>query len=144
MLVGLLALLCASGAGPDTSATDAVAVVESFHRALSAGDREAVLAALDPDVVIFEAGGVERSRDEYASHHLAGDLAFAKAVARTTGERRQGASGDTAWVLTRSETAGRFREKDVATRDTETMLLRRSGGTWRIVHVHWSSRAAKK
>lgn len=143
-MFALLLVLSLTPAGPAEAGAEPLATVEAFHRALAAGDREAVLATLDSEVLIFEAGGAERSREEYASHHLAGDLEFAKAVERKVSERRQGGSGEFAWVLTRSETTGRFRDKDVATRDTETMLLRKAGPSWRIVHIHWSSRPVKK
>ena len=61
--------------------------------------------------------------------------------------RRTGAtSGDLAWVASEGRTRGRYKDRDID-RDidritTETMILRRVGGVWRIVHVHWSSRAA--
>lgn len=139
MLVLLLTTMLA-----DTGAGEAARVVERFHAALAAGDRAQALELLDPAVVIYEQGGAELSRDEYASHHLGDDLAFAGAVARTVVDRRQDVAGDLAWVITRSEAKGRFRERDVATRNTETMVLRRTAGAWRIVHVHWSGRAQKK
>ncbi len=115
-------------------------IVASFHAALSSGDRHAVLALLDPEVLIFESGGAELARDEYASHHLGGDMEFSAATARTIVDQRSGSSADTAWVLTRSDTAGTFRDKTIDSRGVETMLLRRTEHGWRIAHIHWSSR----
>ncbi|UUZ52432.1 hypothetical protein LP419_23420 [Massilia sp. H-1] len=43
----------------------------AFHAAIHAGDKERALALMSPDIMIYESGYVERSRDEYASHHLA-------------------------------------------------------------------------
>ena len=43
-------------------------------------------------------------------------------------------------MLTRFETSGTFEGKPVATSGTETMVLERREGRWRIVHIHWSSR----
>ncbi len=114
--------------------------VAAFHAALSSGDRDAVLAVLDPEVLIFESGGAELSRDEYASHHLGGDMEFSAATARTIVDQRSGSSGDTAWVLTRSETSGTFRDKTINSWGVETMLLRRTEYGWLIAHIHWSSR----
>lgn len=57
--------------------------------------------------------------------------------------RRTGAtSGDLAWVASEGRTRGRYKDRDIDRITTETMILRRVGGVWRIVHVHWSSRAA--
>ena len=55
-------------------------VVDRFHAALRAGDTDGALALLAEDVLILEQGGAERSRDEYAAHHLGADAAFAAAV----------------------------------------------------------------
>jgi ketosteroid isomerase-like protein len=115
-------------------------VVADFHTALAAGEREAALARLDPDVLIFESGGAELSRDEYAAHHFGADMAFSAATQRTIVDQQSGEIGDSAWVLTQSKTTGTFREKAIDSRGTETMLLRRGTDGWRIIHIHWSSR----
>lgn len=123
---------------------EAEAALDAFHAALEGGDRDGALARLDPAVVIFESGGAELSRDEYASHHLAGDIEFLAATATERMDRRSGASGDLVWLLTRTKTSGAFRDKEVSVRGVETALLSRGEDGWRIVHLHWSSRAAKR
>src|SRR5690606_29848204 len=55
---------------PPVRMAGAAEAVDAFHAALRAGDRDAALAVLAEDALIFEAGGAERSRAEYASHHL--------------------------------------------------------------------------
>ena len=52
--------------------------IAAFHAALVSGDKAKALALLSPEIAIYEAGYVERSREEYASHHLGGDMEFAK------------------------------------------------------------------
>lgn len=120
------------------------ATVEAFHGALAGGDRDHALAFLAPDVVIFESGGAEMSRDEYASHHLESDMAFSKAVAREVSDQRSASHGSVAWVLTRSTSAGTYREREIHSRGTETMVLHRTEAGWQIVHIHWSSGAIGK
>ena len=56
--------------------------VAAFHAALAAGDKSMALSLLAPDVAIYEGGRVERSRDEYASRHLAGDIDFDRTTTR--------------------------------------------------------------
>lgn len=121
---------------------EAVRAVDAFHAALRRGDAAAALAQLAEDVLIFEAGGAERSRSEYAAAHLAGDAAFAQAVPATLLRRTAGVTGGLAWVASEGRTRGRFKDREVDRLTTETMLLRRDGAAWKIVHVHWSSRAA--
>lgn len=145
----LLALLAsaaplAAHPGHDIPEQTPEAAVEAFQRALAAGRREEALALLAPDVVVFESGGAELSRDEYANHHLAADMEFSAAAPARVLDRKQGSGGDTAWVLSRTEMKGSFRGREVHSRGTETMLLRQTAAGWRIVHIHWSSQAVAK
>lgn len=120
-------------------ARPAAAVVDEFHGALRRGDTRAALGFLSPDALIYESGGVERSKAEYASHHLAADAAFSKAVPGRVMRRQGFAAGDLAWIATEGRTTGAYRGKPVDRKTVETMVLRRTGGAWRIVHIHWSS-----
>ena len=122
-------------------ARDAATAVDAFHAALKAGDTTAALALLAPDVMIFEEGGAERSRDEYASHHLGSDAAFAAASEATVARRSGWADGDIAWITTEGRTTGEFNGRAVDRLTTETMVLKRHADGWRIHHIHWSSRA---
>ncbi len=129
-------------AGPMVAeATDAATVVDVFHAALKAGDTAAALALMAPEVMIFEEGGAERSRDEYASHHLGSDAAFAAASEATVARRSGWADGDVAWITSEGRTTGQFNGRAVDRLTTETMVLKRHADGWRIHHIHWSSRA---
>ena len=61
-------------AGAQEADNGPAAVVGAFHQALASGDKQRALDLLDPSVLIFESGGAELSRDEYASHHLGADI----------------------------------------------------------------------
>jgi len=134
-------------AAPAASATPAdtveagtpTATVIAFHAALTRGDTAAALSLLAEDVLIFESGSVERSRAEYASYHLAADAEFSAAVRRTLVDRSVTQQGDVAWVTTIETTTGTFRGRAINSRSLETTALRHVDGTWRIVHIHWSS-----
>ncbi len=133
--LGLTAAMRAQETGP-------VDAVEAFHAALVRGDSTAAVGWLDPDVVIFESGGAEMSREEFASHHLEVDMEFSAQVERTITGRTHAVAGDVAWVLTRSRSNGTFRDREIDVVGTETMVLRMTAEGWRIVHIHWSSRRA--
>lgn len=137
----LFPLLITFGAEAVERADGPVEIVASFHRALESGDAEAALGHLAPDVVIYETGGVEASRDEYASHHLHSDMKFLRSVETTILAQASGVDGEHAWVLTRSETDGTYGEKPVHLSGTETMILEKTEEGWKIVHIHWSSRS---
>ena len=121
---------------------EAARVVDAFHAALARGDTVAAANYMADDAVIFEGGGVERSKAEYATAHLAGDAAFAKAAPSVLARRTGAAGGNLAWVASEGRTRGRYKGRDVDQVTTETMILRHAAGAWRITHVHWSSRAA--
>lgn len=114
-------------------------VVDAFAAALRAGDEAALRRLLAPDVVIAESGGVERSLEEYAGHHMPADMAFSAAVEFTLEQRDVIAEDDVATVISRSRAEGQFQNQAIYSRMMETMVLRRSGGQWRIMHIHWSS-----
>ncbi|HEX7948587.1 MAG TPA: nuclear transport factor 2 family protein [Phenylobacterium sp.] len=120
----------------------AARVVDAFHAALDRGDTAAAAGFLADALIVFEGGEVERSKAEYASGHLAADAVFAQAVGSHMTRRSGGASGDLAWVASEGRTQGRYKDRDIDRITTETMILRRVSGAWKIVHVHWSSRAA--
>jgi len=123
------------------AAQDPESVVTAFHEALASGDSSQALALLAPDVLIYENGAVETSRDEYRSHHLPADMAFAAGTTREVLAQSGDQSADVAWLTSSTVTRGTFRGREIDSRGTETMLLRQTAEGWRITHIHWSSRS---
>lgn len=123
--------------------TDPIGTADAFSAALTAGDEATVKRLLAPDVLIYESGGQESSRDEYASHHMKADMAFLAHMQAKLVERKHGANGDFAWVATRSRITGTHKDKPVDLHSTETLVLKRGPEGWRIVHLQWSSRPAE-
>jgi len=121
----------------DSSAV--AAVVDSYHKALSSGDSALALGFLADDAVILESGGLE-TRAEYRSHHLPADIAFARAVRSVSGPLKVTLNGATAWTSSTSTTQGEFNGRPINSIGAESMVLTRSGASWRIRSIHWSSR----
>jgi ketosteroid isomerase-like protein len=117
---------------------DPASTVNVFHQALARGDKEAALATLMPDVLVYESGNIERSRDEYGARHLPGDIAFSRATQRKVLRSDSRIDGKLAVVAQEVAITGRYR--DVRLVDLETTVLERVDGRWRIRHVHWSAR----
>lgn len=117
--------------------------LDAFHKALTAGDKEAAIELLSPTVLVYESGYVERSRAEYASHHLDGDIAFSKTAVRKVLKQGERVEGKTAVLWQETETTGSSKGKEVHSLGTETAVMEKVGDRWTIVHVHWSSRKAK-
>lgn len=116
-----------------------VAVVNKYHDALSTGDSARALSMLATDAVILESGGIE-TRAEYRSHHLSGDIAFAKAVKSTRGPLAVVLDGNTAWTASTSTTVGNYNGRAINSVGAESMVLTKTGDGWKIRSIHWSSR----
>lgn len=114
--------------------------VAAFHAALAAGEQARAEALLAPDITIYESGYVERSRAEYAGHHLPEDIKFAQTSTRKVLRQTERRDGNLAVVWAETETQAKLKGKDVRILGTETTLLQKTGESWAIVHVHWSSR----
>lgn len=125
------------------AAEPAVAVVERFGKALAAADFKTVESLLDTDVLILETGGAERSRQEYLGHHAISDAQFLKGTHSQLQQRRARISGDLAWIGSESELHATKDGRSLTLLSTETMVLKKTDGDWRIVHIHWSSRPKK-
>jgi uncharacterized protein (TIGR02246 family) len=145
-LLALPAALGAQAVTKDAPVGDSAAVADVVRRygaALAAGDSLGALALLAPDAVILETGGVE-TRAEYRSHHLAGDIAYARAVKTEDSPIRVTLLGDAAWAWSTSTTTGEYRGRAVNNAGAELMVLSRGAdGRWTIRAIHWSSRARR-
>jgi ketosteroid isomerase-like protein len=133
----LLPSLGAAQSRDDSAA--ATATVERFHEALAAADSVTALALLAEDATILESGDRE-TRDEYRGHHLAGDIAFSRAVPSRRGSQKVTVQGDVAWVVSSSRTSGHYRGRVVDVEGAELMVLSRTPRGWCIRAIHWSSR----
>ncbi len=118
----------------------AVDAVDRFGASLKAGNLKAVESLLDPEVLILESGGAERSRQEYLSHHASSDAKFLKDAHVQLLHRTAKRSGDLVWIGSESEIHFQKAGKPASLLSTETMILKEVGERWKIVHIHWSSR----
>lgn len=114
-------------------------VVDAFHAALASGNRKGVIQQLASDLVIYEQGFVERGRDAYAEGSMPNDITFASLVKRQVLQRDAWEDGNVAWVLTLSSVTGDFGDQKLSLVNTETLVLRRTGQGWKIVHIHRSA-----
>jgi ketosteroid isomerase-like protein len=118
--------------------------VDAFHRALAKRDTAAALSLLDRDLVVFEFGVVDPTAEAYAFRHLPFDIDVAAASTWSIENRRTGGEGDLRWVLTTYHVTGRQADASPIDQITlETMILRRTSGLFRIVHMHWSTNDPK-
>lgn len=121
---------------------DVAATIRAFHEALRTGDADAARALLAEGLLVAESGSVE-GREEYVSHHLPADMAFAAAVDRQEGDIDVTVLGDAAWAMSASTTTGTYRDRPIDSRGAELMVLSREDDGWLIRAIHWSSRQVR-
>ena len=115
-------------------------VVDAFHAALRNKDTAAALSLLDRGLVVYEFGTMDPTVEAYAFRHLPFDMDVAVATRWKLETRRLGGEGNERWVLSTYRVTGtQANGKPIDLTMLETVLLRRSGGAFRIVHFHWST-----
>ena len=114
--------------------------VDAFHAALKKKDTAAALSLLDRGLVVYEFGLVDATVEAYGLRHLPFDMDVAVATQWKLETRHVGGSGDERWVLSTYRVTGKQSDGTPIDQTTlETAILRRAGGVFRIVHLHWST-----
>jgi hypothetical protein len=135
-----LALLLAAAGAAAQSARTPVETVDAFHRALRNKDTAGALSLLDRGLVVYEFGAVDPTVEAYAFRHLPFDMDLAVATQWKLENRRVGGEGNERWVLSTYRVTGKQSDGTPIDQTTlETVILRRSGELFRIVHFHWST-----
>ena len=117
--------------------------VDAFHTALRNKDTARALSLLDRGLVVFEFGSVDPTAEAYAFRHLPFDMDAAVATRWKLETRKTGGEGGERWVLSTYRVTGSDRDgKPIDLAMLETVILRRSGEQFRIVHLHWSTNDA--
>jgi ketosteroid isomerase-like protein len=121
-------------------ARTAAETVDAFHAALRAQDTAGALSLLDRGLVVYEFGGIDPTVEAYALNHLSFDMDAAAATQWKLETRRSGGEGNERWVLSSYRVTGKQSDGTPIDQTTlETVILRRSGAQFRIVHFHWST-----
>ena len=114
-------------------------LADQLAEAFTNGDVDVLRRIVAPDVLIFESGGVESSLVEYEGHHMLADMEFMKAMQREEISQQMSNSDDLATVFTRSRLFGSYKGKEIDLNSTETLVMKKMNGKWKVVHIHWSS-----
>lgn len=113
--------------------------IANFHHALKSADIFKARALLADDVVIYEGGGVEKSADEYAQHHMLADMKFLADINTEVVDQTIDVIGDFAYAMSKRKSSGQYKGKNINSVGLETMMLHKQAGQWKIIHIHWSN-----
>ena len=79
--------------------TQVTSIVREFRQALENGNRKRVHQLLAHDVVVYEQGEADASREQYEDQHLTDDIAFFRDLDYAVLKQDVYTSDATAWVL---------------------------------------------
>lgn len=127
-------------AAAQEGATSPTAAVDGFHTALQLGDTAAAISLLARDLVVYEFGVIDPTLEAYAFRHLPLDMDMAAATDWALQERQVGGEGDSRWVVSTYRVTG-FDATGAAMNYLvmESAFVVRTGGAFRIAHLHWST-----
>ena len=136
-----LSLLAHPPSKPNPEA-EVQALVKAYHEALVRKDMEALKKLFHPDLVVFEAGGVDKGRGAYLEHHLGPELKELKSWTYGPMETSVLMGDPTSVALCRFTYEAILEGGKLSKgKATESLVLIRTAEGWRIRHLHWSSRA---
>lgn len=142
----LLASVCVGPAVASAQEQAATEEVRSVIEAVSAGMEAGDWATLDTlfsesrGVHIIEGAGVNHGWVDYRDHHLAPELeAFGNFSYRWFAIEPV-VDGDVSWASFRYELSAEVEAGPIKAEGRGTIVLRRSDGSWRVVHLHTSGR----
>ena len=141
--VGLITLMMVSASNLYADSLSLQTSIEAFKAGLKSGDKDVVASFLDENVLIFEHGHVERSKQEYLGGHFNSDAAFLGATSTEIVKISTTENGELGRHFAETRTRGEFRGSQVDSAGTETLLLKKSDTGWKIYHIHWSSHSIK-
>lgn len=139
--VPILLLSLASAPLAARAFDDPVVAANVFRSALQDGNAALALSLLAPEVLIYESGDEQTSRQDYAAAHLKADIRYLDGFYVEILSQKSYEHEGLAWVTTRSRYLSKSADPPTRQLGTETLLLRRQVSGWQIVHVHWSSSA---
>ncbi len=136
--VGLTLGVAGQEGSDDTIFSDFLA---SYDEAFNAKDLDKLATFYDPEVTIFEGGGINRGWADYRDHHLGPELeAFEDLKFGHSAVRAFPLSAESAYVTAEYHLEARYKERDIDVTGLATLLLVKKEGRWRIRHSHTSSR----
>jgi len=124
----------------------ASSVAAAYLDAMEASDLDAAEALFTKNSLIFETGGVEGAWEQYRQHHLGPEMESVSSFSTERGEVRTFASQDGTMVTVTWPLEYRIvltDETTIHSKATLTFVLISESDTYRIVHMHWSSRRVR-
>ncbi len=130
-------------------AADAAAIetwLNGYDAAFVAKDLEKLSSYYDPQVTIYEGGGINNGWADYRDHHLGPELKAFENLQIGHTDRRIHVLGDgrSAYVVSNYFIKAKMGAREIDSGGLETLVLvKGADGAWKIRHSHTSARARR-
>ena len=139
-----------AAAAPQGSSSPDVAAMETwlkgYDAAFNAKDLEKLATFYHPDVTIYEGGGINNGWADYRDKHLGPELKQFEnpQLAHSNTKVTLLGDGRSAYVTSMYALKAKMGERDIDSGGLETLVLvKDTGGAWKIRHSHTSARARR-
>ena len=146
LVLGIATVQVLPAAQPESNSAGPMAVGRAYLQAMEKGDLDAAERLFAKKSSVFESGGVEGTWRSYREHHIGPELAEVESFTTSSGVAEEELSTDGTMAMLAWPIDYRIVLKDGKTVDshgTLTYVMVREGDTYRIRHLHWSSRKKK-
>ena len=135
-----VALFLAPASQAQAPAADAElkAAVEKYDRAVAGKDLSAVRSLLAPGVLLYEHSVRNSGIDDVFDNHLKPEIAEFEDMRMEFSDARLESGSDLGLVTRQYQLQGKLRGRQINAKGNETMVWRKIGGVWKIIHIHYS------
>jgi ketosteroid isomerase-like protein len=140
------AALTAGAASAKPAAEESVlAAVTEYREAIAAGSLDRLGEAVHADLSVLEGTHLNRGWADYRDNHIGPEMKEWKEF-RVSGPTiiETAVSGDLAYVVSRATYTLVFLDKSVVIEGADSFVLRKTGGRWRVRHVHSSGKRLRE
>lgn len=118
-----------------------IAAVSAYRSAIAEGSLDKLAAAVEPELTVLEGMHLNQGWADYRDNHIGPEMKEWKSFSvADPSVVTISIAGDWAYAVSRATYTIVLPEKTVVLEAAETFVLRRRGGSWRVRHVHSTSR----
>lgn len=128
-----------SGEPPEADSVRVREAIEAIATGFNRGDIASLDTIYHDSVTVFEDGSVVHGWTTYRDTHLVPELEALADRHLEFRDMKVRLAGSTAWAAGHYTLSAVYQGEEVSVRGVATLVFRRLGGHWRLVHMHTSS-----
>lgn len=120
---------------------DVAKVLERYRAAFAARSTDKLAEVVDPELLVLEGTTKNVGWPDYRDNHIGPEMKEWESLTYSDPVVVDSeVAGDSAWAVTQATVTIVSGGKPMTIDASETLILRRREGEWRIRHIHWSGR----